>query len=136
MTKEQILEEITIKGEAFGGTVEQFDLLKLASYLATLEERIEGLENHQNVLSKYCGCGCHTPTKNKDVTEILRDTVRDFVIPYFEKELKDTTPTEVKDWEKEFDKRFETLLTWDEDDVTDDVKQFIRNLLNKCPTPH
>ena len=36
----------------------------------------------------------------KDSTQILQDVIRDFVMPYFEKQLKDHTPTEVKDWEE------------------------------------
>jgi hypothetical protein len=135
MTKEQIYEKITVITTGPNCIADmKVDAEKLASYLATIEERLKDFDNYRNVLSKYCGCGCHTPTptecehKHRGLYgECLKCTAK-----------FDDSPTEVKDakpetgavrnlrshdeyeyydgtkwnletsWEKEFDEKFNT----------------------------
>jgi hypothetical protein len=111
MTKEQIYEKITVITTGPNCIADmKVDSDKLASYLATIEERLEKVEGKITAL------------------EIL----------YTQHEEFDHTPPEVKDWEVQFENQFGKndyyigyrneikAVTFDEAEI----KSFIRNLLN------
>jgi len=103
-TKEQILEKIMRRDARVEKTYT--DPHDLASYLATIEERLEKVEG----VPTFCAtCKAYKGLQ--------------------------PTPTEVKDWEVDFDERYSCLS-----DLVDkmgwlglrrELKLFIRNLLNK-----
>jgi hypothetical protein len=148
-TKEQILEKIVTQ-DMVGRDV--LSLEYLASYLATIEERLEKVEGNEEPGEKwYCtsGCGCEYGENNT-----LHEGGCVWVIPEFERQLKDptptdkqdcgtlsnsggitNTPTEVKDWEIRFEEEFGQYryesVPKDMDVPVEKVKSFIRKLLNK-----
>jgi hypothetical protein len=109
MTKEQILEKISDEHK-FGRVI---DANGLASLLATLEERLEGIDKQiQFINPGYIGAGGG--------------------------KFVDPTPTEVKDWEVSFDREFPSTYSYGdtglqfETDLSrykEKIKLFIRNLL-------
>ena len=149
MNKELILEKITKEWKD-----SDVSPSRLASYLATLEERLEKkscccLSYEKGICP--CLCGCHTPTptegetKHRCSTKCRVDCKLRAPTPtppecehkhrgLYGECLKctakfDDSPTEVKDWEDEFTQNWVGLKITPL--VSDEIKSFIRNLLNK-----
>jgi hypothetical protein len=155
MTKEQILEKIEVppfdNGD-FKTTASFPDAERLASYLATIEERLERVEGKGEVVFSGFTCGrCKGTGKEETFSTspwcvVCAGQGRQFyqTIPtptecehkhrglYGEclkcTEKLDDSPTEVKDWEVRFDEHMNAHKAFDLYHL-ETAKSFIRNLL-------
>ena len=131
MTKEQILEKISSAKQGDGYFYLNLKIPELASYLATIEERLEAMK-HQSMYFVPCSF-CNGTGKNITNTGVICLPCQGKGGVYYSSSTP--TPTEVKDWEVRFEEEFGQYryesVPKDMDVPVEKVKSFIRKLLNK-----